>query len=811
MKARGFVFQASYRLAPAPGGARVPEVLLYGRLEDGRTILVRDDGQRPHFYIRAEQALLASDAGAPTPLPTSKRTFAGDPVARIDVATPPDVTELRTRLHAAGVETFEADVRFAVRYLIDRGIKGGCEIEGEPAPGQGVSLVFANPELRSADVKMTPSVLSFDIETDAKGERLLAISLYAPGVDEVLIVDPEDRPMPERARRSATERAALDAFCARVAEIDPDVLTGWNTIDFDLTVLARIAERLRHPFRLGRDAGQIRIRKAEGYFGSGQANVPGRLVLDGIDLLRGAFVRMDDYSLDAVAREVLGEGKALRGVASGEADGESGKAEGNTGKAAAGAGRRDARDRIGEIQHNYRHDLPAFALYARTDARLAYEIVERLNLIPLAFARTRLSGMTPDRVAASIASFDFLYLGELRRVGLVAPTVRSSDSRVFAAQQGGHVLEPVTGLHRNVWVFDFKSLYPSIIRTFNIDPVSYVAEPEPGADVIETPGGAFRRAPAILPRLLDELFPRREAAKQAGDGVAAHAIKILMNSFYGVLGTPACRFYNPALANSITGMGREMLLWSKRWFEDAGFEVLYGDTDSLFVLSGMDDAAVAQERGRALAVALNRDIARHIEARWRVPSRLELEFEKLYLKLFLPSARHSTRGASKRYAGQLQEGGHERVEFVGMEVVRRDWTALAKQVQRELFERLFTGQRVESYLARVVEQVRKGELDEALVYRKNLRKDADEYTATTPPHVVAARKSNRSGNLISYVMTVAGPEPVDNVTHPLDREHYVAKQVRPVAEPVLAALGLDFDRVIGDDRQMDLLSALGGG
>src|SRR6185312_2294031 len=194
---------------------------------------------------------------------------------------------------------------------------------------------------------------------------------------------------------------------------------------------------------LGREPGPMRLRKPEGYFGSGQATIPGRVVLDGIDLLRGAFVRMDDYSLDAVAREVLGEGKALAG---------------------------DARERIAEIQHNYAHDLAAFAEYARTDARLAYQIVEKLNLVPLAFARSRLTGMTPDRVAASIASFDFLYLSELERRKIVAPTVRSSDARVHAAQQGGHVLEPLTGMHRNVWVFDFKSLYPSIIRTFNIDP-----------------------------------------------------------------------------------------------------------------------------------------------------------------------------------------------------------------------------------------------------------------------------------------------------------------------------------------------------
>lgn len=774
---RGFILQASYRVMPDIRGRRAPVVQLHGRLEDGRSFLVRDDRQRPHFYVRAADAAKAAQLRAVHQSATDRRTFEGGPVVRIDVDVPSDMPPLRDRLHGGGIETFEADVRFATRYLIERGIKGGCEIEGEAASPGGLSQVFYNPVVRPADVSAEPSVLSFDIETDSKGERLLAISLFAPGIDEVIIVDGTDRAMPERAARCPTELAALDLFAERLRAFDPDVITGWNIIDFDLSVLERIAARLGYPLHLGREPGAMRIRKAEGYFGSGQATIGGRLVLDGIDLLRGAFVRMDDYSLDAVAREVLGEGKAVSG---------------------------DARDRLGEIVHNYKHDLAAFALYARTDARLAFQIVEKLRLIDLAFARSRLTGMTPDRVAASIASFDFLYLTELERARIVAPSVRGSDARVHVAQQGGHVLEPVTGLHTNVWIFDFKSLYPSLIRTFNIDPVAYVPDAAPAEDLIDTPGGRFRRPPAILPRLLDELFPRREAAKKRHDDVAAHAIKILMNSFYGVLGTSACRFYNPALANAITGMGKHMLLWSKSWFEAAGFKVLYGDTDSLFVSSGGVDPIEAGDRARELVHSLNRDLALYIESRWRRESRLELEFEKLYLRLFLPRARHSTRGASKRYAGWLNGAVTEGVEFVGMEVVRRDWTALAKRVQRELYQRLFTDQPVGAYLAEIVNRVRNGELDEELVYHKNLRKDMQEYTATTPPHVAAARKSSRPlGRSIRYLVTTAGAEPLDNLTHPIDREHYVEKQVRPVAEPVLETLGLDFEKVIGDTRQID--------
>ena len=305
--------------------------------------------------------------------------------------------------------------------------------------------------------------------------------------------------------------------------------------------------------------------------------------------------------------------------------------------------------------------------------------------------------------------------------------------------------------------------------------------------------------------MLDDLFPRRETAIQNGDAVASHAIKILMNSFYGVLGTSACRFYNPELANSITGMGKEILLWSKRWFEAAGFSVLYGDTDSLFVQSHGGDPVQTRDQGQRLAASLNGDLAAYVQERWRVPSRLELRCEKLYLKLFLPHSRNSTRGASKRYVGLRHGDSPDKVEFIGMEVVRRDWTALAKQVQRELYQRLFSDQAVDAYLADVVRQVREGLLDDALVYRKGLRKAADEYTATTPPHVVAARKSTLpAGRVISYVMTSAGPEPLDNLEHPLDREHYVLKQVKPVADPVLETLGLDFERVIGDSRQIDL-------
>ena len=764
--------QASYRIRE-----RVPVVHLFGRLEQGGTFLVRDHRRTPSFYVAAANADRARELGATRQCPTPKRTFAGARLTRIDVQTPPDAPVLRDRLHAQGIDTFEADVRFAVGFLIDHNIRGGLEIEGHAERGEGVDWVFDDPEIAPAEVEVEPRILSFDIETDPSARKLLAISLYGRDLDEVYIVDSSGRDMPERARACVDEAAALKAFCQRVAEFDPDILTGWNVVDFDLRVLSRIAARVRQPLHLGREPGAVRIRPARGYFGSGQATIPGRVVLDGMDLVRGAFARFDDYSLDSVSRAVLGEGKAVEG---------------------------DVRDRAGEIIRRYRTDLEGFALYARTDARLALEIVEKMRLIPLALARSRLTGMQPDRVSASIASFDFVYLAELHKRDIVAPTVRSGDARVSASQTGGHVLEPTTGMHRNVWVFDFKSLYPSVMRTFNIDPLAFVAGVGAGEDVIRTTtGAAFRRGNAILPRMLDRLAQAREEAKHADDEIASQAIKILMNSFYGVLGTSACRFHNPAIANAITGQSRHFLLWSKAWFEEEGFDVLYGDTDSLFVLSGSTDPQGAHARGEDLVREINAAIACYVRDKWCVESRLELEFEKLYTRLFLPSVRHGSAGARKRYTG-VPYGG-DAVEFVGMEVVRRDWTDLAKAVQRELYARLFADAPVDDYLAQVVRDVRCGGFDDALVYRKGLRKKLTLYTKNTPPHVAAARKARSDpGRLISYIMTLNGPEPLDNVTAELDREHYVQKQVRPVAEPVLDTFGLSFEQAIGDDKQMEL-------
>ncbi len=770
---RGFILESTYRVESG-----LPVVMLYGKLDTGQPFLVRDDRQVPYFYIGSDDAsrLSGSVPGIEATHPP-KTDMAGRPVVRVRVRTPADVPPLRDALTARGIRCYEADVGFAARYLIDRRIRGSLVIEGAPCRTDCGVLVFENPQVRPGDWIPRLTVLAFDIETDPSARRLLSISLAGCGVEEVLLFTPRGYDSVGTASCLRSEKELLEAFLARVRELDPDILTGWNVVDFDLATLARIAERCDVRLALGRGPEPLRMR-ARPSFGRGasQAFVQGRVVLDGIHALRSSFVRLESYSLESAAREILGKSKTIQGAR-----------------------------RAGEILRMFKEDRARLVEYNLNDSRLVLEILDKLRLVDLAVERSRLTGMALDRVGASIASFDFLYLGELARRGLVAPSVQAAATR-WGATAGGHVLAPRPGLYRNVLVLDFKSLYPSVIRTFQIDPCGYLPAPRPGDDPIVAPNGAaFRREPGILPGILDDLFPRREKARAAGDRVASHAIKILMNSFYGVLGTPACRFASPELANAITSFGREILLWSKAAIEGYGYEVLYGDTDSLFVVSGTGDTDKARALGAALPARLNRDLADHVARRWRVESRLEMKFERLYLRFLLPAARHGAAGARKRYAGLVDEDGRPAVVFTGMEAVRSDWTELARRTQRELYLRLFSEQPVEAYVREIAAQLRAGQLDGMLVYRKALRKGLAEYVASTPPHVSAARKGTaRAGQVISYVVTRNGPEPSATRTSAIDYEHYIQKQLRAVAEPVFLLLGIDFDAVTAIHPQLRL-------
>jgi DNA polymerase-2 len=365
MAERGFVLTPTYRVA-----AGRPEVHLHAVLESGEPALVIDDRLAPYLFVRAADAdavrRLGPEAGV---RPTDLVTFAGEPVVRVEVRLPADVPPLRARLGEAGVECFEADLRFAYRYLIDRGIRGAFEVDGAHERRPGVGRVYRNPALAPAEFTPRLRVLSLDIETSPDGRRLYSIASAGTGGEHVFLV--ASTPV-TGAESLPDERACLERFLHHVRAANPDVLTGWNVCDFDVGVLLRACRRLGLRCALGRTDDEVGIQRDQSFTREPRVILAGRQVLDGLALLRSAFVKLDDYRLETAAQAILGTGKLF------------------------GPEHRGA-----EIERAYREDPAALAAYNLHDARLVLDILARTGLVELTVRRSLLTGMQLDRVGAA--------------------------------------------------------------------------------------------------------------------------------------------------------------------------------------------------------------------------------------------------------------------------------------------------------------------------------------------------------------------------------------------------------------------------
>jgi len=732
------------------------------------------------FLLQSDQlraaALLADLSGCEL-RPLSLLSLSHQPVTALYANNLRDWREALTRLQQAEISLMEEDIRPADRYLIERGIFASAQvIEG----GQGLRLQRAEfePSLR---------ILSLDIETTLRADRILSIALQGAGYERVLFNGViEESAVVVRCRN---ERDLLQQLMLEITRFDPDLLIGWNVVGFDLRVLQQRAETLRLPLCLGRDQEPLRVEQTQ--TGRWYARLNGRVVLDGIDTLKGATWQFERYNLEYVAQTLLGRGKLID----------------------------SPDDRGEEIQRLYRQDPQALVRYNLEDCRLVSDIFEHAELVPYLLARARLTGLPLDKVGGSSQAFDNLYLPRLHRAGYVAPPYASGVDGLDVP--GGFVMESRPGLYRHVLVLDFKSLYPSIIRSFQIDPLGLAmgtrGDAPPEALVPGFHHAIFDRRHALLPRIIERLWRARDEAKRLGNSALSQAIKIQMNACYGVLGSRVCRFFDQRLSGSITLRGHQILQQTAERIEQAfGHQVIYGDTDSVFVWLGDDwPDEDTDAYGERLADELNRWWRQQLKQRFDIDSTLELQYEAHYRRFLMPRMRHSEKGSKKRYAGlKVQPDGSDQLVFRGLESVRTDWTPLARRFQQALYERIFRDQPWQALLQETVRAVRAGERDHELVYRRRIRQPLEAYRRNRPPHARAAQLLDddrrrrglptavRVGESIAYMMTVNGPEPQELLRSPLDYQHYIDRQLLPVADTILPFVGESFERLVAPQREL---------
>ncbi|MHC8345031.1 DNA polymerase II [Pseudomonas sp. RT6P73] len=713
--------------------------------------------------------------------PLALQDFEHRPVLGLYCQQHVQLMRLETALRRAGVEMFEGDVRPPERYMMERFITAPVLFGGTP----GAEGLLLDAQMKPApDYRPNLRLVSLDIETTAQGE-LYSIALEGCGERQVYMLGPpigDDSEVDFQLEYCDSRTVLLKKLNDWFARHDPDAIIGWNVVQFDLRVLHQHARQLGVPLKLGRGGEEMQWREhgsRNHYF----ASAAGRLIIDGIESLRSATWSFPSFSLENVAQTLLGEGKAIS----------------------------TPYQRMDEINRMFAEDKPALATYNLKDCELVTRIFAKTELLTFLLERASVTGLPADRSGGSVAAFTHLYMPLMHRQGFVAPNLGNKPAQ---ASPGGFVMDSQPGLYESVLVLDYKSLYPSIIRTFLIDPVGLIEglqHPDDSESVPGFRGARFSRTRHCLPAIVARVAEGRETAKREHNAPLSQALKIIMNAFYGVLGSSGCRFFDTRLASSITLRGHEIMLRTRQLIEAQGHTVIYGDTDSTFVwlrrAHGQEEAA---QIGRALVDHVNQWWREHVQQEYGLESALELQFETHYKRFLMPTIRGAEEGSKKRYAGLVTRAdGTEEMVYKGLETVRTDWSPLARQFQQELYSRIFHRKPYQDYVRDYVRKTLAGEFDDRLIYRKRLRRTLDDYERNVPPHVRAARiaddyndqqgrpRQYQNGGWISYVISVAGPEPLEIRSAPIDYDHYVTRQLQPVADAILPFVDDDFSTLIG--------------
>lgn len=782
---QGFIVYSTYRISEQKDHTLV---YLFGRLENGESFLTINE-YKPYFYIKTEQKKQAEDAIKAEFEETKNVNFKEEKLTKVSFKTPSELKDNREILENKKIKTFESDVLFVTRFLIDHEITSMVDIEGNFKKGTLVNRIYENPKLKGIEVLNTEQlpelkVLSIDLEAsdpDPTG-KLYSISMYSKDYKHVFIIG--DKKL-KNATSFGDEKSLLTAFKQKIIELDPDIIVGWNVIDFDWDYLKKKFDKHKITFDLGRTEWPCKLRIESSFFIDSKADFPGRQVLDGIQMVKSAFIKLPDYKLDTAAQAFLGQKKLI---------GHENKWE--------------------EILDAYKNNQQKLVDYNLMDSELVYNILEKKDLIRLTMLRSSLTGMSLDRISASVASLDSLYLRMLKKKNIVANYLpKSSDEENEERVKGGFVMQSVPGIYENVVVLDFKSLYPSVMRTFNIDPYSFVENPPKNLDkkkyITCANGAVFKNDFGFLPQIIERVWHQRDLAKKRKDETASFALKTLMNSLWGAIANRSSRYYSLDIGNAITHTCQKMIKLCAEKVKEHGYDVIYGDTDSVFILTRGKNPEDAEKIGNKLAEDINKFLKKFIKDEYERESFLELEFDKVFKKFMMPKTRGTETGSKKRYAGLLVEDGKEEIDITGMEFVRGDWCDAAKEFQYKILDLIFHGKEdeVKSFIKKYVKDIYAGKMDEKLVMRKSIRKELVEYTKTTPPHVKAARKLKTiASNVIEYYMTPGNePFPVELMKgQKIDYEYYIEKQIAPLADTILSFYNSTFEDLMKGSSQKGL-------
>ncbi len=778
-----------------------PIIHVFGRRADGTHEHVRVLGFEPYFYVPTDSlerppeethdALTAShevDADG-----TSYESIRGEKLTKVIGRTPRDVGQLRDEF-----DHYEADILFPNRFLIDNGINSGVRVSERRLEDGTIQVPHTEVVAAEADSDLRVNI--FDIEVDDRRgfpedgeEPIVCLTSYdsfdeqyilwlyeAPNGDgEIPQTVPDYEPYSDEiaieVRSYDTEAAMLDEFVTYIENTDPDVLTGWNFEDFDAPYFLDRLEVVDET--TDRDLSADRLSRVNEVWRSGWGgpDIKGRVVFDLLyGYKRTQFTELDSYRLDAVGETELGVGKERY---SGD---------------------------IGDLWE----DNPTKLLeYNLRDVELCVEIDRKQNLIAFWDEVRKFVGCKLEDAPTPGDAVDQYVLH--KAYGKFAlPTKGKQEAEEF---EGGAVFDPITGVKENVTVLYLKSLYPMCMVTINAGPETKVGEDFAGETYQAPNGSRFRKEPdGIMREMVDELLTEREEKKQLRDendpdsteyaiyDRQQAAVKVIMNSLYGVTGWDRFRLYDKEGAAAVTATGRQVIDFTAKAANELDYEIAYGDTDSVMLELGTEvrkeDALEQSFEIEAYINGRYDDFARdelNAEAH-----RFQIEFEKLYRRFFQA-------GTKKRYAGHIiwKEGKDvDDIDITGFEYKRSDIAPITKQVQKQVIETIVTGddvdddiEAVRTYLTTVIEEFLNGERSiEEIGIPGGIGKRLDAYDTPT-----AQVRGAQYANLLLGTNFDRGSKPkrlyLENVHPSFFRQMEDQKGLNPQRDPLYGEFKRDPD------------------
>lgn len=738
------------------------EIRIYGKSQKLGPVELIFDNQKPVFFVDREERLPAVDSDFERK-ELNLKTFRDRPVDGLYFNTYRDMQNTADRFKSTGVRAFETDVRPADRFLMERFIYSSAKVAGDYEQVDGLAR-FRNPKIKNGPSRPVLDVLSVDIETSMNGQ-LFSIGNHLTGGREekiVFMVGDAREDLPENLSLYPSEKAVLEAWLQWFKDRDPDLIIGWYVVGFDLTFLERKCREYGIELDLSRTDRPILLQEkpGAGWF----ANISGRVVIDGIGAVRSAGYVFPNYKLDTVARELLDTGKLITS---------------------------DGLNKVAEIERQFREDKPALARYNLEDCVLVTQLFEKIDLIPLIFKRCFFSGMMPDQLGIPNAPLDHYSLPKLHRMGYVAPNVPANPMDAHVPEDSAVTTDP--GIYEHVAIIDFQNVLPSLIRIFKLDPLSLARAHQ---DPITLPNGRqVSGTEHILPELFERLMTRLDEALANGDTVTEKAVRLQLKNYRQVLHTQKNRFYQPVFLESLAHLENWLVAQARKCLEDDGREVVSADAEAIFVKLKPGEWVVPVKAGRRLAASLTNFFKETLEAKYGFAA-VSTNFRAHFHKMILTSEQQK-HGQLRRFAGRDAKG---RLVQEGFEDVIKEWTEMAETFRDALLCQFLDNPKPDTWIVSFVDDLKSGSYDDKLSLTKRIRKKVEEYAKNAPPHIRAARMLKKPGRDVTYVFTQRGPVPVELEHKDIDYDHYISKQVKPVADSLLPLIGREFSKLSSPEQ-----------